>query len=83
MHLEKKTLFISTVLIFAVLPLLLQENSGINNQLTNPNELSLFWETASRSATREFPNILWIPKVDCRVHNSAHLVPILSQKIAG
>jgi hypothetical protein len=38
-----------------------------------------FWEAASCVATHEFMNILCIPKVHYRVHQSPPLVPILSQ----
>jgi hypothetical protein len=42
-------------------------------------ELSSAWETTSFSATQEFPNILWNPKVHFRVQKSPPLVPILGR----
>jgi hypothetical protein len=42
-------------------------------------ELGPAWEAASRSATQEFPKIVWQPKIRWCVHETHRLVPILRQ----
>jgi hypothetical protein len=42
-------------------------------------EMNPFLETTSRSASQEFPNILWNPEVQFLVSKAPSLLPILSQ----
>jgi hypothetical protein len=59
-------------------------NSILSNKfvfisLTNFTELNRSWEAANFTATQEFPNILWNPKVHYHVHKNLPMIPILSQ----
>jgi hypothetical protein len=47
--------------------------------ITNYMEKSPSWEAASRSATQEFPDILWNPKIHFRIHMNPSLFSALSQ----
>jgi hypothetical protein len=49
-------------------------------RLTNSMEPSRPWEANSRSATHECPNILWNPKILCRVNKSPQMVLILRER---
>jgi hypothetical protein len=47
--------------------------------LYNSMKPSHSWEAASFSSTQKFCNILWNPKVHCRVHKSSQMFPIFSK----
>jgi hypothetical protein len=47
-------------------------------QLTNSIEMNPYYETTSRSATEEFPNMLKYPSVHYRVYKSPPLIRVLN-----
>jgi hypothetical protein len=61
--------------------LIIPNTVSLRKSLTNSIEKSPSWETANSAGTQEYSNILWKPKVHCRVHNSSPLSLTLARSI--
>jgi hypothetical protein len=57
---------------------LMNYGTYVHKLITNSTELRTTRETNSCAATQELSCILWNPKINCHIHNSSPLVPILS-----
>jgi hypothetical protein len=61
----------------SLLRMILPGNKEKRSELTNPMGLCPSWETARRSSTQKFSNVLRKPRVHYHAHNNSLLVLIL------